>query len=152
MRMMKLFFSAIVAMMALAVGCTRDINEDPGPMLCTIIYENTTEHDVQMEIFSYAGVDRETHKAIDLKKFFSLDIPAYSQVIKDMRTSELYSFYAVRILFDDGKVYSYEKEDVNEVIYDRSNPVNVASYSREIVEGIYKMTFKITDQLYEKAE
>ena len=152
MRMMKLFFSAIVAMMALAVGCTRDINEDPGPMLCTIIYENTTEHDVQMEIFSYAGVDRETHKAIDLKKFFSLDIPAYSQVIKDMRTSELYSFYAVRILFDDGKVYSYEKEDVNEVIYDRSNPVNVASYPREIVEGIYKMTFKITDQLYEKAE
>ena len=151
MRMMKLYFSAIVAMMVVAVGCTRDINEDLN-QLCTVIYENTTEHNVHMEIFSYAGVDRETHKAIDQKKFFSLDIPAHSQVIKDMRTSELYSFYAVRILFDDGKVYSYEKEDVNEVIYDRSNPVNVASYSREIVEGIYKMTFKITDQLYEKAE
>ena len=151
MRMMKLYFSAIVAMMVVAVGCTRDINEDLN-QLCTVIYENTTEHNVHMEIFSYAGVDRETHKAIDQKKFFSLDIPAHSQVIKDMRTSELYSFYAVRILFDDGKVYSYEKEDVNEVIYDKSNPVNVASYSREIVEGIYKMTFKITDQLYEKAE
>ena len=152
MRMMKLYYSAIVAMMVLAVGCTRDINEDPGPMLCTIVYENTTGHDVHMEIFSYAGVDRETHKAIDRKLFFSLDIPAHSRMVKDMRTSELYSFYSVTVLFDDGKVYSYEKEDVNEVIYDKSNPVNVASYPREIVDGIYKMTFKITDQLYEKAE
>ena len=148
---MKLYFSAIVAMMVVAVGCTREVCEDLN-QLCTIIYENTTEHDVHMEIFSYAGVDRETHKAIDQKLFFSLDIPAHSRVVKDMRTSELYSFYSVTVLFDDGKVYSYEKEDVNEVIYDKSNPVNSFSYSREKVDGMLKMTFKITDEHYEKAE
>lgn len=133
-------------------GCTKDINEDISKVLCSVCYENATDQGLHLDIYKYHGVDRETHKALDQKLFISLDIPARSQVYKDMWMSDFYDFYSSCITFDDGKTLRFEKEEVNENKVDRDNPASRSGYSFNLIDGIYKASYRFTDKHHSLAQ
>lgn len=129
----------------------------PEPVVCTLIYKNTTDHALSLEIYQYVGETIREYQT--LKNTISLKIPAYSLSFQDIETApnslapKDYEIQSCTISFDDGKVLKIEKGTDDDRIARDKNPIILGAYEPNLyLEGISVYCFSITEYHYSLAE
>ena len=143
-------------LVSVAVSCNGS-GSMPEPHVCTLVYNNTTDHALSIGIYQYTG-----ETLIEYQTFqntVSLEIPAHSSAYKDVEAApnslapKVIEIQSCTITFDDGKVLKLEKGTDDDRIDRNRNPVFLGSYKPSLyLEGISVYNFSITEYHYSLAE
>lgn len=144
-----------VLLLSVAVSCN-GLGGMPESIVCTLVYKNTTNHALIIELYQYTGETMREYQT--LNKTFSLDIRPHSLAYSDVEAApnsmapKNYEIQSCIITFDDGKVLKIERGMDDKISRDM-NPIILGSYKPSLyLEGISVYNFSITDYHYSLAE